>query len=95
MFLCLSEHEGFCVPLAEAMHFGKPIIALKKCAVPETLGRAGLLLEDASPEIAAAAIDRVMKDEALKEAFARGREKQLEKFAYESVKEKMMECIMA
>lgn len=95
VFLCLSEHEGFCVPLAEAMHFGKPIIALKKCAVPETLGEAGLLLEDASPEIAAAAIDRVMKDEALRAEFARGRKKQLERFAYESVKKKMMEYILA
>ena len=95
VFLCMSEHEGFCVPLAEAMHFGKPIIALDACAVPETLGEAGLVLEDASPEIAAAAIDRVMKDGELQAAFARGRKKQLEKFAYESVKARMLECIMA
>ena len=33
-FLCLSEHEGFCIPLLEAFHFGVPVIA-------RTPGRAG------------------------------------------------------
>jgi glycosyltransferase involved in cell wall biosynthesis len=43
-FLCLSEHEGFCLPLVEAMRFGLPAVAAPLGAVPETLGDAGLLL---------------------------------------------------
>jgi glycosyltransferase involved in cell wall biosynthesis len=46
VFLCLSEHEGFCVPLLEAMHFRTPIVAHNSTAIPETVGDAGLLWEE-------------------------------------------------
>ena len=59
-FLCLSQHEGFCVPLFEAMLFDVPVIALAAAAVPETLGGAGVLLDSAEPEKAAAALYQVM-----------------------------------
>ena len=42
VYLCTSEHEGFCAPLLEAMHFGLPILARHAAAIPETLGEAGL-----------------------------------------------------
>ncbi len=44
VFVCASEHEGFCLPLAEAMAFGVPVVALDRGAVAETVGRAGLLV---------------------------------------------------
>lgn len=44
VFLCMSEHEGFCVPLLEAMHFRVPIIACNSTGVPDTLGNAGVLV---------------------------------------------------
>jgi glycosyltransferase involved in cell wall biosynthesis len=44
VFLCASEHEGFCMPIAQAMAAGLPVIALAAGAVPETLGGAGLLV---------------------------------------------------
>ncbi len=40
-FVCLSDHEGFCVPLLEAMHHRVPIVAYAATAVPETLGGRG------------------------------------------------------
>ncbi len=40
-FVTMTEHEGFCVPLAEAMHFDLPIFAFAEEAVCETLGGAG------------------------------------------------------
>jgi glycosyltransferase involved in cell wall biosynthesis len=46
VFVCLSEHEGFCIPLLEAMSLGVPVVAYAASAVPETLGGAGVLLED-------------------------------------------------
>jgi L-malate glycosyltransferase len=53
VYLCMSEHEGFCVPLLEAMHFGVPVIAYAAGAVPETLGGAGaLVMRKDFPEIA-------------------------------------------
>ena len=45
LFVTASDHEGFCVPLLEAMSFDLPIIARATSAVPETLGGAGLLLD--------------------------------------------------
>lgn len=44
VFLCMSEHEGFCVPLVESMYYGVPAIAYKAAAVPETMGDCGLLI---------------------------------------------------
>ena len=46
-FLCLSEHEGFCIPLLEAFHFGVPVIARPVGGVPEVTGDAALLLNGA------------------------------------------------
>lgn len=45
LFLSMSEHEGFCVPLLEAMHFQMPVVAYAAGAVPETLGNSGILFE--------------------------------------------------
>lgn len=44
LFWSMSEHEGFCVPLVEAMWFDVPILAFNSSAIPETLGDAGLMI---------------------------------------------------
>lgn len=54
VFLCVSEHEGFCVPILEAQSCELPIIARDLCAVPDTLGENQLLLEGDVREYAAA-----------------------------------------
>ena len=54
VFLCTSDHEGFCVPIIEAQNFQLPIVAKKSCAVPETIGENQILLEDDVKEYAAA-----------------------------------------
>jgi glycosyltransferase involved in cell wall biosynthesis len=66
VFVVCSEHEGFCVPLLEAMHFEIPIVAFAAAAVPETLGDAGLLLSVKDPCTVAAAASRALTDEALR-----------------------------
>ena len=60
VFLCLSDHEGYCVPLLEAMAADLPLVAYAAGAVPETLGRAGLLLNDKSPSVVAEAVAAVL-----------------------------------
>jgi len=70
VFVCASEHEGFCVPLAEAMGHGIPIVAYGVAAVPETVGGAGLVLPDKSPASFAAAVGRILSDEALRRHLA-------------------------
>ena len=68
MFVCLSRHEGFLVPLLEAWHHRVPVVAFGATAVPETLGGAGLLLSDASCLPVAAAVARVLHDRNLADA---------------------------
>jgi glycosyltransferase involved in cell wall biosynthesis len=46
LFWSMSEHEGFCVPLVEAMWFDVPVLAYRSSAVPETLGTAGLMFTE-------------------------------------------------
>ncbi len=70
-FLTMSEHEGFCVPLIEAMVFDVPVLAYASCAVPETLRGAGILFPEKNhPEIAEA-IGVVVSDPAWKEKILR------------------------
>jgi hypothetical protein len=68
VFLCLSEHEGFGVPLQEAMHFGLPVIAYDAGAVRETLRGGGLLLQDKRPEVVADLLDRLTRGGDLRRA---------------------------
>lgn len=76
VFVSLSQHEGFCVPVLEAMHFGMPVVARAESAVPETVGDAGLLLPDGDPVLVATAVDRVLSDGPLRDRLvAAGRER--------------------
>ncbi len=66
LFLCMSEHEGFCVPLVEAMFFKKPILAYNSTAVAETIWPGGVLMDKKNPLEAAALINMILTDERLK-----------------------------
>jgi glycosyltransferase involved in cell wall biosynthesis len=59
-FLVMSEHEGFCVPLVEAMAYGVPVVAYASSAVAETVGDAGLLLDGLDYDHYAAALEIVL-----------------------------------
>ncbi len=68
LFLCLSEHEGFCVPLIEAMRFGLPVVAYDTGAVAETLRGGGVLLKEKRFEEVAELIDLVLTKPELRAA---------------------------
>ncbi len=71
VFVSLSEHEGFCVPVLEAWNAGLPVVALAAGALPETVGGAGLLLPTKrSPAFSAAAVARVVGDDGLRRRLA-------------------------
>ncbi len=59
-YVSLSVHEGFGVPLLEAMRASVPVVALSAGAVPDTVGEAGLLLSRVEPARVAAAVHRVV-----------------------------------
>ena len=62
VFLCMSAHEGFCIPLVEALYYNVPIIAINSTAVPDTLGGSGVLLDDRDPNVVGKEIDRLVSD---------------------------------
>lgn len=63
----MSEHEGFCVPLVEAMWFDIPVLAYKSSAVPETLGEAGLMFTSKEDLVMVAALAKIIaRDESLR-----------------------------
>lgn len=66
VYLCMSEHEGFCVPIVEAMHNGLPIVTSNGGAIAETLNGAGILLDVKAPLIEyVASLDLAINDEAV------------------------------
>lgn len=82
IFLCMSRHEGFCVPLVEAMFFNIPIVALDAGAVPETLGESGILLPDNDPFYAVETISRILSDETFRRDILKKQKKRLSDFSY-------------
>jgi L-malate glycosyltransferase len=76
-YVSLSEHEGFCVPLLEAMAFGVPVVAYDAGAVAETLAGAGVLLKTKPPDEVASLVRRVVADPATRAAVLSGQERRL------------------
>ena len=91
--LSLSEHEGFCVPLIEGMIFDKPVIAYAGGAVPETLGKAGVLLREKKPELVANTINETLTNELLLETLRKERQQRLKELSYEALVKRLKEDI--
>jgi glycosyltransferase involved in cell wall biosynthesis len=66
LFVTASEHEGYCLPLVEAMHKGVPVLARRCGGMPEAMGAGGVRYADASPAELAALIDRLLRDDPLR-----------------------------
>lgn len=81
VFVCLSDHEGFCVPVIEAMWWGVPVVAYAATAVPETVAGAGVLLEHKEPALVAATVDRVARDATLRAALVDAGHRRVDDFA--------------
>ncbi len=79
-FVCMSEHEGFCVPLVEAMYFGVPIIAFDAGAVAETLAGAAVLVREKNHQAVAEMIDFVLNDKELRTQIIEGQNRRLRSF---------------
>lgn len=65
VFLCMSEHEGYCIPLIEAMLFDIPVIGYDAGAVGDTMGGSGVLVNDKNPRYIARIIDKIVTDKEL------------------------------
>jgi glycosyltransferase involved in cell wall biosynthesis len=66
LFLCASEHEGFCVPIVEAFYKQVPVLAYAATAVPATMDGAGVLFDTKDPMHVARVMDAMLSDLALR-----------------------------
>lgn len=66
VYVCMSEHEGFCLPVIEAMNFNLPVIGYQASALPETIGDGGIIVHDKDPHKLAELIYQVSTDLSLR-----------------------------
>lgn len=86
IFLCMSEHEGFCVPLVEAMYFNIPVIAYQSCAIPWTMGNSGIVVKSKNPAEISLLIDKIVKHKNLRNQIIANQQERLKDFQYEKIK---------
>jgi glycosyltransferase involved in cell wall biosynthesis len=77
-FVCASRHEGYCLPLLEAMTHGVPVMAREIGGMPETLGESGVLFDDLEPPVLAELIQRVLTDGVLRSEILQSQTRRLE-----------------
>jgi len=80
VYVSLSEHEGFCVPLLEAMAAGVPVLAYGATAVPETMGGAGVVFTPKDLEYAAELVGLLAYDDGVRAAIVAGQRARLDAF---------------
>ena len=89
VYISLSEHEGFCAPLLEAMAADVPVLAYSAAAVPETLGGAGVQFAPKDMEYAAELLGSLAFDDDLRRSVIAGQRKRLADFSDERIEREL------
>ncbi|MCX8037374.1 MAG: glycosyltransferase family 4 protein [Candidatus Sumerlaeia bacterium] len=89
VYLCMSEHEGFCVPLLESMTLGVPVIAYKCAAVAETLGDAGVLVREKRFDVIGEMAHLLVSDSALRRRIVEKQRLRAAEFREEALRDKL------
>ncbi len=87
LFLCQSEHEGFCVPLVEAMYFDVPILAYDSTAIFDTLGGAGIIMHNKNSLETAGLMNKILTDNDLRQTIIDNQRERLADFDNNKIKE--------
>jgi glycosyltransferase involved in cell wall biosynthesis len=95
VYVSLSEHEGFCVPLLEAMAADVPVLAYAAGAVPETMGGAGVLFAPKDLEFAAEMMGTLVYDRPVRDAVVQGQRRRLTDFAPDRIEARLKEVLSA
>jgi glycosyltransferase involved in cell wall biosynthesis len=93
VFLSMSEHEGFGLPLVESMIFDLPVVAYEAAAVPYTLGGAGILLRTKRVDLVAELIELIIHREEIKRKIIGGQRARLEQLRSEGLEDKLLQVI--
>ncbi len=93
VYLSMSEHEGFGVPLLESMHFGVPIIAYKAAAIPETLGNSGIRVTSKDHAAIAELVGLLVEDKGLREKIIHRQRERLRDFLPGKIEARLRELL--
>ncbi|MBI2437769.1 MAG: glycosyltransferase [Lentisphaerae bacterium] len=93
LFLCMSEHEGFCIPLIESMEHNLPILAFAAGAVPETLSGAGVLVREKNFEQIAEMMGQLTRSKPLREAVVSGQRQRLARYRQRDLSAELKTCL--
>ena len=94
LFWSFSDHEGFCVPVVEAMWFDVPVLAFSCTAVPETMADAGLLFDDKTdPKASAALAYHLVNDASLRSAIVAAQQRRREAFTIDNLLPQVLSMI--
>jgi len=86
VFVCASRHEGYCLPLIEAMKYGVPVVARRAGGMPQAISGAGVMFDELEPKIFGELIAKCMWDEALRKRILASQERRLEMIASRDLK---------
>jgi glycosyltransferase involved in cell wall biosynthesis len=93
VFLSLSEHEGFCLPLVESMIFDLPVIAYNSAAVPDTLEGSGILINEKRVDGVAELVGIVARNRDIREKIVAGQRARLEKLKTKDREAFLLRCL--
>jgi glycosyltransferase involved in cell wall biosynthesis len=94
VFVCLSQHEGFLVPVLEAMAHGVPVVALAAGAIPETVHHAGVLLDPAASAVeVAAAVHQLLANADARDALVAAGHERVDHFSVARGRERLLEAV--
>jgi glycosyltransferase involved in cell wall biosynthesis len=93
VYISLSEHEGFCVPLVEAMAMDVPVLAYSAAAVPDTLGGAGVQFAPKDLEYAAELLGMLAFEESPREEVLAGQRRRLQDFGDTVIQQRLASVI--
>lgn len=93
VFLCMSEHEGFCVPLVEAMYFKVPIVAYSSTAIPDTLSGSGVVVDEKDYAVIGSTINKLINDSEFRNKIINEQNNRLKAFDNVSLKQKFIEYL--
>jgi len=93
LYLSMSEHEGFCLPLLESMYHGVPILAYAAAAIPETLGNSGILVKEKKFAEIAEIIHLIMEDHNLRDKIVKSQLERLKALDLKFAASQLLNCL--
>ncbi len=93
-YICMSEHEGFCVPLIEAMHFELPVIAFDSSAIADTVGAGGIIVREKRHAEIAELIGIVARDQELRGRLISAGKERVAQLSYEHFVQRVQDLII-